>query len=204
MAAEFDGVVPPLVSTNASALKFCCNGLGQRRLTVTMIVFFSRFPDWASLERATKAELENTLMPLGLWKRRAEAFCGLARYATADGGRFPRDRSELQAIPAVGQYLANAILLFQHDEPTPLLDTNMARVLERYIRPRRLSDIRYDPWLQSASKHLVSSEDATKVNWAILDLGGKICTPHDPKCGVCPLKRGCAYFSKQNKGTTDS
>ena len=159
--------------------------------------FFNRFPDWASLRQATKAELEKALVPLGLWQRRARALSGLAEYATASGGRFPQERRELQSIPAVGQYVANAILLFQHGQPAPLLDTNMARVLERYIRPRKLADIRYDPWLQAASKYLVSSEEARNVNWAILDLGGTICTPRDPNCPACPLKRGCAYFSKR-------
>jgi A/G-specific adenine glycosylase len=181
--------------------QICVEVLLQRTRAETIekyyCTFFRMFPSWHSLQQATTAELENTLMPIGLWQRRARALSGLANYATASAGRFPIERSDLEKIPAVGQYVANAILLFQHGEAAPLLDTNMARVIERYLRPRKLADIRYDPWLQAASHHLVASADPKKVNWAILDLGGMVCTPRSPDCNSCPLKRGCAYHSKQ-------
>ena len=44
--------------------------------------------------------------------------------------------------------VANAILLVCHEQPEPLLDSNMARVIERVFGPRKLADIRYDPYLQ--------------------------------------------------------
>ena len=163
--------------------------------------FFFRFPNWESLRWASIAELEAALMPLGLWRRRAQALSGLAKYATASGGRFPSNRTELEAIPAVGQYVASAILLFQHGQSEPLLDSNMARVLERYVRPRKLSDIRYDPWLQAAGKKLVSSADPIKTNWAVLDLGGMICRPQRADCAACPIKRGCSYARRSQSST---
>lgn len=111
-------------------------------------------------------------------------------------GRFPRDRQEIEGLPGVGQYIANAIQLFCHGEPMPLLDVNMARVLERYFRPRQLADIRYDPYLQELSLRIVNCNDPQQMNWAILDFAGIICKVKDPKHEICPLSKGC-FFLKQ-------
>lgn len=113
--------------------------------------------------------LEEVLRPIGLWRRRAVSIKSLATYAAEHDGIFPSDERELSRVPAVEQYVSNAIMLFQHGKARPLVDVNMARVLERYLRPRRLADIRHDPWLQEASHWLVDCDDPVRVNWAALD-----------------------------------
>lgn len=155
--------------------------------------FFSRFPDWPSLAVAAPEHLEHFLKPLGLWRRRATSLLGLARYASGNGGRFPEDPAEHASIPAVGQYVSNAILMFQHCKAAPLLDVNMARVIERVVRPRRLADIRYDPWLQEAASWYVRGPAAAGANWAILDFAAVVCKAHRPLCASCPVSNYCAY-----------
>lgn len=113
--------------------------------------FVARFPSWARLAAASESELEPLLKPLGLWRRRAVSLAGLARYAASVRGRFPSKRDDLEAVPAVGQYVANAILLFRHGLPAPLLDSGMARVLARAFRPATKADLRYDPVIQEAA-----------------------------------------------------
>ncbi len=65
----------------------------------------------------------------------------------------------------------------------------MARLIERYIRPRKLADIRYDPWLQEAAHWLVRGDQPVEINWATLDFASAICTARNPRCGTCPLSR---------------
>lgn len=154
--------------------------------------FFNRFPGWKAIDDATTRELEDFLKPVGLWQRRARSLKNLARYAVEAGGKFPPDEAELLKVPAVGQYVANAIRLFQDGQAAPLLDTNMARVLERYFRPRKLADIRHDPWLQEVAWYLVGLGDSRAINWALLDLGAMHCTSRSPRCSSCPLRRGCS------------
>jgi A/G-specific adenine glycosylase len=156
--------------------------------------FFAPFPTWEALAEATPGELEVFLKPLGLWRRRAQSLLGLAGFAATAGGTFPSNPEEHAKIPAVGQYVSNAVMLFQHGRSTPLLDVNMARVIERFVRPRRLADIRYDPWLQSAAKWFVRSEDATAANWAILDFAALVCKARRPLCETCPVRARCSYF----------
>jgi A/G-specific adenine glycosylase len=89
-------------------------------------------------------------------------------------------------------------MLFVHDEPQPLLDTNMARVLERFFGPRLMADIRYDPYLQALAKEVVSCDDAIRVNWAVLDLAALVCRLRNPNCGHCPLTSRCQFAGDIN------
>ena len=155
--------------------------------------FLRCFPSWTILARASEKELAACLRPLGLWRRRARAIKALAVELALRKGRFPRDRRDIESLPGVGQYIANAVMLFCHGQAEPLLDVNMARVLERYFGPRNLADIRYDPYLQSLAHQVLLGTDAVSLNWAILDLAALVCTKVRPRCADCPLVRGCVY-----------
>lgn len=187
----------PLASTYE---KIVVEVLLQRTTATAVAKFFeaflSRFPSWASLASASQADLEDYLKPLGLWRRRAVSLLGLARYAQAQAGNFPLDPAERVDIPAVGQYVSNAISVFQHGVNAPLLDVNMARVIERFVRPRRLVDIRHDPWLQAAAHWLVRGEQPELVNWAVLDFAALVCQARTPKCNVCPVRQRCSFALK--------
>lgn len=175
--------------------KICVEVLLQRTRAETVArvypAFFGRFESWAAIAAAGVEELEEHFRPIGLWQRRARSIKGLAEYAAARDGDFPADPRELAAVPGVGHYVANAILLFQHGQARPLLDVNMARVIERFVRPRRLADIRHDPWLQAAAHWLVRGDDPVLVNWATLDLASALCLPGTPRCGSCQLETRC-------------
>lgn len=153
--------------------------------------FVERYPNWTALAIASRDDLQGFLRPLGLWQRRAESLTRLAATVVLLGEEFPDSRAELEELPAVGQYVASAILMFVHGHPEALLDTNMSRVLERYFGPRQLADIRYDCYLQKLARRFVAHGSGQEVNWAILDLGATVCKPTSPNCEVCPLARGC-------------
>jgi A/G-specific adenine glycosylase len=78
----------------------------------------------------------------------------------------PTVRAEIEALPGVGQYIANAVQLFAHETPAPLLDVNMARVLQGHYGPRQLVDIRYDPYLQALAYTVVKGRHAAAVNYS--------------------------------------
>lgn len=170
----------------------------QRTTATAVAHFFDQFvtlyPNWGALAAATESDLEGMLRPLGLWRRRAQSLAGLAAYAASRGGRFPSDPLLHAEIPGVGQYVSNAVLMFQHRRRRPLLDTNMARVIERVVRPRRLADIRHDPYLQQAAGWLANSSRPERVNWAVLDFAALLCKPRQPRCPKCPARDYCSYF----------
>ena len=169
--------------------------LQQTRAETVSAIFDSfilRYPNWETLSKARINELQNFIKPLGLWRRRSFALKALAQEITRSE-KLPSERAQIEALPAVGQYVANAIELFCFERPRPLLDVNFARVLERYYGPRSHSDIRHDPFLQKTAQRIVEIGNPKKTNWSILDLGAKVCTARNPNCQACPLRRGCKY-----------
>ena len=154
-------------------------------------IFIKQYPSWKSLSSVNKTRLKKDLKPIGLWKRRSDTLKRLSTAMAKRGGRFPRTREEIEELPGVGQYIANAILMFCQDEPQPLLDVNMARVLERFFGPRKLADIRYDPYLQKLAREVLPRKRYKEFNWAILDFASIICKANRPECEKCFLKEKC-------------
>lgn len=156
--------------------------------------FLKDFPNWKSLASANTKKLENYLKPIGLYRQRSKRLMNLAKEMVKRNGRIPKDRKELELIPFMGQYIANSVELVIFNQPSPLVDVNMSRVLERFFGERKMADIRYDPYLQNLSKKIVDHVDTKKINWAILDFAAHICTASKPKCLICPLNFKCKYF----------
>jgi len=163
--------------------------------------FFRRFSGWRKLARAHRRTLERVLRPLGLWQERARTLPGFARAVVDQNFRFPRSREELMRMPGVGLYVASAILVFYHQEPEPLLDRNMARVLCRFHGWPEPADIRHAPGLYDHARQIVAmADDPRQINWAFLDLGATVCKPRpaSPVCSECPLRRRCVYAGKKS------
>lgn len=156
--------------------------------------FIKNYPNWLSLAKADLSEISDYLKPIGLYNQRAGRLQKLAIEMVKRNGRLPRDRADLESIPFIGQYIANAVELVIFNQPSPLVDVNMGRVLERYFGPRQMADIRYDPYLQDLAYKIVNHAKTKELNWAILDFAALICQARRPKCEVCFLKNICQNF----------
>lgn len=132
-------------------------------------LFIKKYPSWKKLAKVSVKQLEKDLKPIGLYKQRSVRLHAFANEVAKRNGRFPRKREEIDKIPFVGQYIGNAIELFVFKRPKPLLDVNMARVLEKHFGKRKLSDIRYDPYLQELACVVVKHKNYKEINWAIID-----------------------------------
>ena len=110
-------------------------------------------------------------------------------------GKLPRVRAELESIPFMGQYIANAVELIIYKQPSPLVYVNISRLLERYFGKRKMADISHDPHLQKLSYKIVNHKKAKEINWAILDFAALICSKRSPKCNICIFSRKYNYFN---------
>lgn len=167
----------------------------QRTKAETVAKFYDSFllayPNWSDLANSLLENLQDFLKPVGLYRQRAKRIKSLAAYMVENDGVFPTDRVALEEVPFMGQYIANAVELFIHNKNSPLLDVNMARVLERYFGPRKMADIRYDPYLQKLASSVARHSSSKEINWAILDFAAKICRAKNPLCNICPLQAEC-------------
>lgn len=155
--------------------------------------FISEYPTLESLAEAEEQELEKLLYPLGLsW--RIPSFRVVAReIKEKHGGRIPDSRDELKKLPGVGDYVAGAVLSLGYGQREWMVDTNVVRVLKRYFGITTSKEGRRDKGIIEIAKLYVSCDDPRAANLAILDFAALICSPVNPKCEECPLKRSCKY-----------
>jgi len=161
--------------------------------------FLRKFPSWKSIVDTDIKQLESVLTPLGLYRQRARGLKALAEKMIDTKGILPQNRDELMQLPMMGQYLANAVELVLWNKPSPLLDVNMARLLERYFKKRKLADIRHDPYLQKLSSAVVNTPNALEMNWAVLDFAALVCKAVKPECEICILNEDCKYYKNSVK-----
>ncbi|MBW7913588.1 MAG: hypothetical protein H3C54_07820 [Taibaiella sp.] len=174
----------------------------QRTKAETVSTFFESFiisfPNWQSLATAHAEDIENYIRSIGLQTQRTKRLKSLAEEMVRRKGVLPKNRMELESLPFLGQYIANSIELLIFKQNKPLLDVNMARLLERYFRHRIRADIRYDPLLLDLSHELVNHTKAKFINWAVLDFAALVCKAGKPLCNQCILKLNCTYFNSHN------
>ncbi len=156
--------------------------------------FLQTFPNWKSLMDATLEEIVNSLKPIGLQNQKGKRLFDLAQNLKSRKGVFPKETNLVKEMPMMGQYITNAYELFILKKPAPLLDVNMARLLERIFGERKLADIRYDSYLQELCKKVTDHEQSKEINWAILDYASLVCTINKPRCKDCVFREECVWF----------
>jgi A/G-specific adenine glycosylase len=155
---------------------------------------FRRWPDAAALRRAQEASVASVIRPLGL-VRRASTLRAMAKEVERRGG-VPADSEGLLALPGVGQYAANATLVVAFGKRAPVVDGVTARVYRRYLGLPSDLPATADPQLWQKVEEATPRGSTRDWNWAVLDLAAEVCLPARPRCGICPLAKGCAYASR--------
>ena len=162
--------------------------------------FLARFPTVDDLALASQDEVLKFWAGLGYYSRARNLHCA-ARQIIAQRG-FPKTREGWLALPGVGAYTAGAIVSIALDQPEPILDGNVERVLSRARRVSRVrGDVLFKARLWRLSRIFVERghQDGirpSRMNQALMELGATLCSPKSPKCLVCPLLelcRGAAY-----------
>jgi len=154
--------------------------------------FLLRFPDVESLASADLDEVYGVWAGLGYYSR-ARNLQAAARSIVEDhGGQLPDDVRKLRTLKGVGRYTAGAVASIAFDQPEPVVDGNVARVLARLLGIREdvgARSVLERLWQEAA--HLARGPRPGALNQALMELGATVCTPRSPRCSACPLQRGC-------------
>jgi A/G-specific adenine glycosylase len=151
-----------------------------------------RFPDFASLARASENEVLRTWQGLGYYARARNLLATSKTVMDRHHGNFPSRIEQMRQLPGIGKYTAHAVAGFAFNQSVPIVEANTARVLARLFNLRESIDSdasRKKLWQHAAS--LLPKSDAAIFNSALLDLGALICVARKPKCDVCPVKTSC-------------
>lgn len=157
--------------------------------------FVREFPDVDKLAEAKKEKIEKILYPLGL-KWRISAFGLVAREIREKYHcKVPEKREDLTMLPGVGDYVAGAVLSIGYNKKEWIVDSNIVRLFKRYFGIETSKEGRRDKHIIEMAKMYVSCKNPRKANLAILDFTAIVCTPLNPHCKSCPLKKKCVYVN---------
>jgi len=154
--------------------------------------FIINFPTLAELANADESEVLASWAGLGYYSRARNLHKSAKIILSEYQGIVPNSYSELIALPGIGESTAGAILSLAYNQPSPILDGNVKRVLSRYHRVvGQYSDSKFLKELWRLAKYHTPSEQNAKYAQAIMDLGATVCMPRKPSCSECPVSRNC-------------
>jgi A/G-specific adenine glycosylase len=113
-------------------------------------------------------------------------------------GQVPCDVSDLRRLPGVGEYTAAAVAAFAFGQRQAVLDTNVRRVLARWLDG---SEHPLAATLTSAERtralDIMPSDPAraARTSESLMELGALVCTSRAPRCSACPIEASCAWRS---------
>ena len=157
--------------------------------------FMERYPTIESLASASLFEVSGLLYPLGFHFRAARLRQAAKLICTRYGGRVPQREAELLKLPGVGKYTARSLCANAFGQPLAVLDTNVARILERFFGLQGGRIKSRDGMLWDAAQRVAPQRDVSRWNLTLLDFGAAVCTASHPRCRDCTLQQRCEYFA---------
>lgn len=159
--------------------------------------FLKKFPSVEALAAADESDVLAAWSGLGYYRRaRLLQACSRAIVQT-HGGVVPCGIDELVELPGIGRYTAGAIASIVFGEPTPIVDGNVCRVLQRLEGMRgHAGEKKVTGWAWERAGELVAlttrGKQAAAFNEGLMELGATVCVPDSPRCGQCPLRHHCS------------
>ena len=130
---------------------------------------------------------------IGLYQGKAKNIVATCRRLLEEhGGRVPKDREALEALPGVGRKTANVILNTAFGEPTIAVDTHVFRVANRIglAASDKLREVEEQLLEQVPAEFLHDAH-----HWLILH-GRYVCKATKPDCPQCPIADLCEFRDK--------
>lgn len=192
----------------------------QQTQVKTVIPYWERWmrelPTIESLANASADKIHKLWEGLGYYTRVRNMQRAAQQIIAEHGGQFPQTFDAILALPGIGRYTAGAICSIAFNQPIPILDGNVIRVLTR------IHGIKTNPREKQTNAHLwqlaaelvthandaESAKETNKkalrpwrplrednacshLNQSLMELGALICTPRSPSCVACPVQKLC-------------
>lgn len=173
--------------------------MAQQTRVETVVEYYlrwmTRFPTLQALAAADQQEVLKLWEGLGYYARARNLHRAAQQVMAEHGGEIPNRRAALLRLPGIGAYTVGAILSLAFNQPEPILDGNVKRVLSRLAdidRPIEATATLAELW--DLARQLVEAgppDAAGAVNEAMMELGALVCVPTNPRCLLCPVAQHC-------------
>ena len=166
----------------------------QQTQVKTVLPYYDRWlahlPAIADLARADQQTILKLWQGLGYYARARNLHKAAQVIISHHQGTFPRDLATVLTLPGIGRTTAGGILSAAFNQPVPILDGNVKRVLSRLVAlpvpPQRAI-----AHLWNLSTALLDPDQPRDFNQALMDLGATLCLPRQPDCDRCPWQPHC-------------
>lgn len=145
--------------------------------------FLEAFPTLADVASSDLDDVLKKWEGLGYYTRARN----LHNAAKQCNGTLPDNAHDLMKLSGIGRSTAHAIASFAFQEPLPILDANVKRILYRFYALKK----RDEKQLWEFAYRLFDPEHPFEYNQAMMDLGATVCLSKNPHCQECPFEPGC-------------
>ncbi len=161
--------------------------------------WIERFPDVYAVADASEQEILRYWQGLGYYARARNLHRAAKEIVKRFAGRVPDDYQELLRLPGIGAYTAAAIASIAGNHDIAVVDANVCRVYARLFDI--VGNIKKGEGLarvQKIADDILPKEQgrARHYNQAIMDFGGLLCLPRNPKCSECFAQKKCFSFMR--------
>jgi len=125
---------------------------------------------------------------LGYYRRARFIHVSAQQIISKHNAIFPEQFEDIIALSGIGKSTAGAIASFCFGMSTPVLDSNVKRVLTRWHNLPEASDKQLWSLAQAA---IDTSEEPATWNQAMMELGATLCQARRAQCNVCPVSNHC-------------
>ena len=182
IALEFGDDLELLVSVILSAQS---TDAGVNRATPALFARYRTAEDYA---RARPEELWPFIRSLGLYRNKAKAIVrAMQAIAAEHGGRVPRTREGLEALPGVGPKTAGVVLVHLGAAHAFPVDTHVGRVSRRLDLTREDDPSKVERDLRA----LLPEERWAHAHQLFVWHGRRTCFARAPACSRCPVEDLC-------------
>lgn len=171
----------------------------QQTRVATVIPYFERFMErFPTVRSLADAELDAVLAlwsGLGYYSRARNLHRAARKLVAKWKGELPSNLEDLQSLPGIGRSTAGAIAALGYGQCCAILDGNAKRVLCRYHAvPGWPGDNKVAARLWKLAEEHTPNRKVEDYTQAIMDLGATVCSRGHPRCGECPLRKGCRAY----------
>ena len=167
----------------------------------TVLPYFDRwmkaFPTLASLAAADEKRVLKIWEGLGYYSRARNLHQSAKMLVEMKSGHFPEDFESILALKGVGRYTAGAIASIAFNQPKPIVDGNILRVLSRLYTLKEPIDGNIETFWK-LQESLIPKENPRDFNQALMELGALVCSPQNPACALCPIRPFCQAYKEGN------
>lgn len=158
--------------------------------------FIEHYPTVNDLANAHEEEILKFWQGLGYYSRARNLHFTAKEIVQHHQSKFPKALKEIKKLKGIGDYTAAAILSFSLNQPYPVIDGNVYRVLSRIFGVEDFIDnSKGQKVFKVLAEELIDKKNPALYNQAIMEFGAIHCKPKLPLCEACCFQNNCYAFT---------